>query len=233
MKHFSLPDWADFARGLADKDKKGAMQAHLDHGCKACSEAAKTWARVRQAAQRERAYEPPESSIRIAKSHLPLHGKARRASKVQLLFDSFQKPALAGMRSTATAARQMLYGVGTYRIDLRMEPQMDSDKVSLVGQILNSADPVKSGTQATVTLLRGTKVLAQSETNTLGEFQLECSLEGQLQLVLALPRDRDVRIPLLVPSPSAMTGHLETTDSEGIRFDLSRKRGSTRKRALP
>lgn len=232
MKHFSLADWADFARGVADKDRKRAMQTHLESGCKTCNEAAKTWARVHEAAKRERAYQPPESAIRIAKSHLPLHGKARKASKVHLLFDSFQNPVAAGVRATVTTARQMLYGVGTYRIDLRMEPQMDSDKVSLVGQILNSADPVKTGAQVTVTLLRDGKVLAQSQTNTLGEFHLECSLEGQLQLLLSLPRERGVRIPLLVPSEPAMTGQLEVNDSEEISGKLARKRGSTRKRVF-
>jgi hypothetical protein len=232
MKHFSLTDWADFVRGMAGKGRKEAMQDHLDSGCRECVEVAKTWARVREAAKRERSYEPPESAVRMAKSHLAIHGKPGRASKVQLLFDSFQNPVIAGIRATATTARQMLYGIGTYRIDLRMEPQMDSDKVSLVGQILNSADPVKTGAHVTVTLLRGSKVLAESQTNRLGEFHLECSLEGQLQLLLALPRDTDVRIPLLVPSESAVTGHLEQTDSEGIKRSTARKREGTRKRVL-
>jgi hypothetical protein len=124
----------------------------------------------------------------------------------------------------------MLYGVGTYRIDLRMEPQMDSDKVSLVGQVLNAADPVKAGAQATVTLLRGSRILAESQTNALGEFQLECLLEGRLQLRLGLPRARNVRIPLLAPSESAITGVLEQIDSEGITGKKFRKNRSTRKR---
>lgn len=230
MKHFSLTEWADFVRGMVDIDKKEAMQAHLDSGCKECGEVAKTWARVREAAKRERAYEPPESAVRMAKSHLAIHAKPGRASKVKLLFDSYQSPVITGVRATATAARQMLYGIGTYRLDLRMEPQMDSDKVSLVGQILNSADPVKTGAQVTVTLLRGGKVLAESQTNALGEFHLECVLEGHLQLLLTLPRSWDIRIPLLVPSESAVTGNLEPYDSEVVKWKKLSKRDSTRKR---
>lgn len=232
MKHFSLADWVDFVRGVVEKDRKEAMQSHLESGCKACNKAAKTWAHVHEAAKRERAYEPPESAVRMAKSHLPLQGKSEKKSKVQLLFDSFQTPVTAGVRSTATAARQMLYGIGTYRIDLHMEPQMDSDKVSVVGQILNSADPGKTGAQVTVSLLRGSKVVAQAQTNTLGEFRLECSLEGQLQLLLALPREREARIPLLVPSEPAITGHLEDKDSKVLNAEMNGKRGSTRKRVL-
>jgi hypothetical protein len=229
MKHFSLIEWADFARDVVDGKRKAAMQAHLDKGCRECTEAQATWTRVREVARRERSYQPPESAIRMAKSLLPLHGHPGKASVARLLFDSFKVPAIAGVRATAMNARQMLYGIGSYRVDLRMEPQMDSDKVSLVGQVLNAADPVKAGAQVTVTLLRGGKVLAESQTNTLGEFQLECSLEGQLHLLLTLPRARAVKIPLLVPSASTMTGRLEPTDSVVIKAKQSRKNKSTRK----
>jgi hypothetical protein len=229
MKHFSLIDWADFARDVVDEKRKEAMQAHLGKGCRQCQEAQATWTRIREVARRERSYQPPEGATRMAKSLLPLHGRPGRASAVRLLFDSFTAQAIVGVRATAINARQMLYGIGTYRVDLRMEAQMDSDKVSLVGQVLNAADPVKAGAQVTVSLLRGSKVLAESQTNTLGEFQLECSLEGQLHLVLTLPRARDVKIPLLVPSASTMTGRLEVTDYDGVAVRRPRKNRSTRK----
>lgn len=229
MKHFSLIDWADFARNVVEGKRKEAMQAHLDKGCRECQEAQATWARVREVARRERSYQPPESATRMAKSLLRLHRRPSGSSVARLLFDSLNAPAIVGVRATAIHARQMLYGIGTYRVDLRMEPQMDSDKVSLVGQVLNAADPVKAGAQVTVALLRGSKVLAESQTNNLGEFQLECSLEGQLHLLLTLPRVRDVKIPLLVPSASTMTGRLEPTDSDGVEVHRSRKNQSTRK----
>lgn len=231
MRHFSLEEWADFARQVVDRSRKELMQAHLDTGCKRCSEVLTTWTRVRRAAQSDRSYEPPEAATRMAKSLLPLHAnKTARPSIARLMFDSFQNPVIAGVRSTSTTARQMLYGVGTYRIDLRMEPQMDSDKISLVGQVLNSADPIKSGVQVTVTLLRGNKVLGESQTNALGEFHLECSLEGQLQLLLTLPRARDVKIPLLVPSAHTVTGRLDDIDSMSVNRRRLDKDVSTRKK---
>lgn len=229
MKHFSLAEWTDFARGVADDNGKEAMQAHLNSGCKTCNAALRTWERVQQMTRKEHSYEPPDGATRMAKGLLPIHGRSAKKSVVRLLFDSFQSPAIAGIRATTTSARQMLYGVGTYRIDLRMEPQMDSDKVALVGQILNAADPVKAGAQVVVTLMRGKKVLAESQTNALGEFQLECSLEGQLQLRLTLPRARDVQIPLLVPSESSITALLQPNDSDdvnGISFERGEVLGS-------
>jgi|SRR5215469_1320304 len=230
MKHFSLEEWVDFAREVVDGSRKELMQAHLDSGCKQCGEVLKTWSRVSDAARRDRLYEPAEAATRMAKGLLPLHSKVAKPSVARLLFDSFRNPVIEGVRSASTSARQMLYGVGTYRIDLRMEPQMDSDKISLVGQVLNSADPVKAGAQVTVTLLRGNKVLGESQTNSLGEFQLECSLEGQLQLQLALPRLRDIKIPLLVPSVPTVTGVLDADDSKSVKERQSRQDVRTRKK---
>lgn len=229
MKHFSSTEWADFSRGIVDKARRKAMQAHLDGDCARCAEMARTWERVRQIARREQSYGPPESAVRTAKGLLPVHGGKRKSLLVRLMFDSLQSPAMAGVRSTTTDARQMLYGIGAYRVDLRMEPQMDSDKVALVGQVLDSADPVRAGVQAKVVLLRGRKVLAESQTNALGEFHLECSLEGNLQLHLTLPRDLGVRIPLVVPTEPAT---VETTDSANGKQVTGKpisRYGSTRK----
>jgi hypothetical protein len=214
MKHFSLAEWADFSRGIAGKGQREAMQAHLDSGCARCIEAAITWERVREIAKRERSYEPPRSAMQMAKSLLAVHGRPGKRPVLRMLFDSLQTPVVAGVRSTATVSRQMLYGFGTYQIDLRMEPVMDSDKVSLVGQVLSAADPVKMGAQVTVTLLRGRRVLAESRTNSLGEFHLECSLEGPLDLQLTLPRERDIKIPLLVPSETAIDALSDRARSE-------------------
>ncbi len=230
MRHFSLEEWADFARQLMEKEKEQVMQAHLDTGCKHCAKTVGIWNRVREAAGCEAAYEPPKVVVHNAKSILPLGARRQKTSAVQLLFDSFQTPAFAGVRSIGANPRQMLYGIGPYRIDLRMEPKMDSDKVEIVGQILNSADSISSGTRASVKLVRGRKILLESQTNALGEFHLECSLEGQLQLLVGLPRSRDVKIPLLIPSSSTLTGHLDLPDSSGLTDRPLGTKRSTSKR---
>lgn len=230
MKHFSLAEWADFARQVMTKEKEQVMQAHLDAGCKGCAKTVGMWNRVREASEREISYEPPKAAVHNAQSMFSLGARKLKASAVHLLFDSFKTPVFAGVRSMGANPRQMLYGIGPYRIDLRMEPQMDSDKVEVVGQILNSADPIRSGTQASVKLVRGRKILVESQTNALGEFHLECSLEGQLQLLVGLPRSRGVKIPLLIPTSATLTGNLEVQDSSGFADGSSGMKRSTRKK---
>lgn len=229
MAHFSLEEWADFARDVVKGDQKAAMQTHLESGCKPCAKVLGTWTRVRQAVTREKAYQPPESAVRTVKGMGAIHIPAK-TSLARLLFDSSSNPIAAGVRSAATVARQLLYGVGAYRIDLRMEPQMDSDKVSLVGQILNSADPAKHAAAVPVVLLKGRKVLAQSRTNGFGEFHLQCDLEGSLQLRLTLPHGSEIRIPLLEPAKAISAENLESLESSRVTGITPRKRKSTRRR---
>lgn len=153
-----------------------------------------------------------------------------KTSIARLLFDTSRQPVAAGVRSASTVARQLLYGVGAYRIDLRMEPQMDSDKVSLVGQILNSTDPARHAASVPVVLLKGRKVLAESQTNGFGEFHLECDLESHLQLQLVLPQGMDVRIPLVEPVKGSISSGLDTLESTKVIGFSSRKGKSTRKK---
>lgn len=229
MRHFSLEQWADFARGVVGEDKKAAMQTHLQSGCKPCAKILGTWTRVRKAATREKAYQPPESAVRTVKGLGAIHIPAK-TSLARLLFDSSSNPIAAGVRSASTVARQLLYGVGVYRIDLRMEPEMDCDKVSLVGQILNSADPAKHATAVPVILLKGRKVLAESYTNGFGEFHLQCDLERGLQLLLTLPNGAEVRIPLVEPAKVVAPRDTEAFESYRVTGASSRKPKSTRKR---
>jgi hypothetical protein len=106
---------------------------------------------------------------------------------------------LAGVRSAESASQQLLYGVGDYRIDVRIEPQMDSEKVVLIGQVLNSADPDERLAAAPVSLFTGRKMLAESVTSEFGEFQIECELAESFRLVVLLADGKQVSIPLVEP----------------------------------
>ncbi|MFZ0519992.1 MAG: hypothetical protein WAL95_03150, partial [Candidatus Acidiferrales bacterium] len=129
----------------------------------------------------------------------PAKQRAPQAAIVELLFDSFLTPALAGMRSAASRSRQLLYGTATYRIDVRIEPQIDSEKVVLIGQILNSAEPGERLVDVPVTVWKGKKMLASSKTNHQGEFQMECEMDSSFRLMITLPGQREVSLPLIEP----------------------------------
>src|SRR5271169_4530823 len=232
MRHYSIEQWIDFARNVIDAKEKAEMQIHLETGCAACSKELSMWQRLQQVARRESAYAPSEGAVRTVNATFVNQSAGRlRGAKSQLaslLFDSFRGPLMAGVRSAGSASQQLLYGVGDYRIDVRIEPQMDSEKVVLIGQVLNSADPDERLSAAPVTLLKGRKILAESVTSEFGEFQIECELQGSLRLVVLLHGRGEVSLPLVEPvfSPGEIAPHV--VDNNKFRTMSRIKKKGTR-----
>lgn len=220
MRHFSMEEWIDFARNVVGPSERAEMESHLGTGCNRCSKTLSLWQQVYEVGKRESAYAPPASAVATVKGTFGIHGP-RKASRVgqaiaNLLFDSAATPLVAGVRSTGTTERQLLYGVSKYRIDVRIEPQRNTDKVALVGQVLNSTTPGESIGAVPVKLCRGRRVLVESTTSPFGEFDLECDLGKGLQLKVTLPRE-ELCLPLVEPTIKPAKGHSELTDSKHVR----------------
>jgi hypothetical protein len=232
MRHYSLEKWVDFARNVIHEDEKTEMQSHLETGCSQCSKELNLWRRLHQVAQRESSFEPSGGAVRTVNAAFANRRTARtrnaKSGVAALLFDSFRSPLLAGVRSAGSSSRQLLYGAENYRIDVRIEPRIDSEKIVLIGQVLNSADPEDRLSQIPVALLKGKKVLAKSVTSQFGEFQIECDIEGALLLKVSLPGTKEISLPLVDPSFSETEGSLHPADLNRVRNDLKPKKKGTR-----
>jgi hypothetical protein len=225
-RHFALEEWADFARGLVPQGQREAMQTHLDAGCTTCEQVLGTWRRVHEAARREASYQPPDGAVRSAKAMFaqlkPSTSRRGAAAIAELLFDSFLSPLPAGVRSAAGTSRQLLYGSGDYRVDVRIEPQQDSDKVSVVGQILDSLEPDAGVASAPITLLRGRKVLVESSTNRFGEFHFECAVDTALLIRVQAPNGTQFQVPLV--EPRYLLGEMRINRGSPVRSSSPSKR---------
>lgn len=233
MRHFSMEQWIDFARNVVGPRERAEMESHLSDGCKQCSKTLRLWKRTYEASRHESAYTPPESIVGTVKGTFGIRGPRRvgRAARAvaSLLFDSAAAPLVAGVRSAATAERQLLYGVSKYRVDVRIEPQPSSGKVALVGQVLNSTAPGESIGQVPVSLCRGRKVLVESMTSPFGEFDVECDLEKGLQLKVRLPNE-ELCLPVVEPTIERAGGVSESSDSKQVRRRQARNTKRTRKK---
>jgi hypothetical protein len=232
MRHYSLEKWVDFARNVVREDEKLEMQSHLETGCAECSKELAMWQRLQRVARRESVYTPSEGAVRTVNASFINRSTGelspRKSQLASLLFDSFRSPLLAGVRSAGSASQQLLYGAGDYRIDVRIEPQMDSEKVVLIGQVLNSADPDERLSAAPVLLLKGRKILAESVTSEFGEFQLECELQGGIQLVVTLSDRQDVSLQLVDPLFSSTKENPHVADNNKVRKTSRIKKKGTR-----
>ena len=224
MKHFSSEEWADFSRDIADWNPRTLIESHLRTECDECAKALRVWRRVRDTARREAAYGPPDAAVRTVKGSYRIHGQRvihrGRGTIAELLFDTLQAPLPVGVRSLTPTTRQMLFGAGDYRIDVRFESQ--SETLSLFGQVLNSAAPENQVEAAPVALLKGRKILAESQTSRLGEFHLACGLAAGLRLRIGLPNGGDVSIPLVEPAVVKSAGTSNPEHSKGTKRLLGR-----------
>jgi len=192
MKHFTIWDWADFARGVGDHRLRGAMQAHLNSGCPRCDRTVQTLRGINAVARGETAYEPPERAMRYARALYSLHrpektGFARLIGR--LVHDSALAPMPAGMRSElqADAPRHLLYEAAGYYLDVQVEQQPESGRVSLVGQIAARNNPEANTANLPVWLLDKSSLVASTVSNRFGEFQIEGVPARNLLLRVPLP----------------------------------------------
>ncbi len=200
MTHYLSQDWADFVNRVVSTEKRADMQLHIENGCRECAGALKLWKTIGEMVRREAFYQPPDETVEHLKaSFVPqaLSTVAERISEAaQLVFDSFREPLPAGVRSAGPTARQLLYKAGDILIDMRMEPQAESERVSVVGQVLDSAQSGKGVHEIPVSLLSGRDKLAQTMTNRFGEFHLEYAAAKSVQLSVGVSNRKNVFIPL-------------------------------------
>jgi hypothetical protein len=203
MRHFGEEDWADFARQVVPPERRAEMQRHLNQGCAKCSKSVRLWQRVQETAGREAFYQPPASTVRYVKGSYALHrpkaAKSRAKRFARLIRDSFREPLLTGTRTIGASPRQLLYKLGQILVDVRMELQAGSDRLSLVGQVYQSGQPQTAMQDISVLAVSPEGELARTRTNRFGEFHLELDSRGSTSFVLSVVAGEAKEI--LIPIP--------------------------------
>lgn len=200
VQHFSNENWSDFARGRLDSNLREAMRQHLAEGCGKCQKINALWESVAKTAAREKLYVPPDHVLRFVRGQFglvkPLPWTTGLVRTALLVFDNLERATGVGVRSLASGPRQLIYQVGEYFLDVKMERDPNSRKLSLIGQIRDSHDPAKKMADSPVILLRGQDRLGQTTTNGFGEFQLEFDRKDNLWLAIGIQGEAGIVVPL-------------------------------------
>jgi hypothetical protein len=190
MKHYGVPQWMDFARGLMPETDRQAMRSHLAEGCSECRDLADFSERLNGACQSMQASLVPEWVARNARAIFPIHSvtapKPAKRLTAKLVYDSLLAPAQAGLRATWQVGWQALYRAGDCSLDLRVEPELSSSRAAVIGQISNHIVPASKMENVQVFLKSGKSVVAETRSNRFGEFQMEYEQQGRLQLCVYL-----------------------------------------------
>jgi hypothetical protein len=201
MKHFGIAQWVDFARGVTPEQEGSTMREHLATGCLECRQVVAfcdKLARVCLALAPDRA---PESAVRNARAIFPMRWPERPKRGVripiELIYDSFLVPVPAGMRASWQVGWQGLYRAGECSLDLRIEPELQSSRAAVIGQVSNHRIPEIEMANIPICLRLGRLVVAETVSNRFGEFQMEYEQQGRLQLCVYLDGGaRRIQVPL-------------------------------------
>ncbi len=188
MRHLDIGHWVDLVRGLAGRRERALMKAHLASGCTKCRRTVEMLRAVAALAAVEGKYEVPAHAVQGAKAIYALNRPEKvyvpRRSLARLVYDSFKEPLPAGVRARHRLTRRALYEAGEYSLDLRLEHQIGTPAVNLVGQIASQENPEKPLADLPVFLVSGKEIIAHTLSNAFGEFQIEYEPRRRLRLYL-------------------------------------------------
>lgn len=190
----SFEQLVDFLDRRLDGAEAAAVAAHTTI-CPACAEVTGWYERVRVVTASDDSIAPPswvlKRAVRIfdTKRLRPNPRLTERIGQAiaSLVFDSFARPALAGVRSTETANRQLLYRAGDYSVDLQIAPSEHS-KLDLIGQVLKEGEPsFESVSGLKLDIARSGGVVFSAVTDEMGEFKVSGIEPGVYDLRVQLP----------------------------------------------
>jgi hypothetical protein len=224
MKHYGIGQWVDFARGLTPEQEGNTMREHLATGCPDCREVLGFCDKLARVCLTLAPRRAPEAAVRNARAIFPvrLPDRPKRAVRIpiEVIYDSFLVPAPAGMRASWQVGWQGLYRAGECSLDLRIEPELQSSRAAVIGQISNHTVPETEMANIPICLRSGKQVVAETVSNRFGEFQMEYEQQGRLQLCVYLDGGaRRIEVPLkrLVADKPAGRDRLNMETESGKR----------------
>jgi CheY-like chemotaxis protein len=114
----------------------------------------------------------------------------------RLVSDSFRSPSPQGIRSSGSFGRHFTYEHNDTTIDLLIHFTGGSDRISVIGQVLEGPRARGRSDSLPVVLVGGNGTLARTTTNHLGEFNLESESADNVSLEVRLGGRSWVTIPL-------------------------------------
>jgi hypothetical protein len=178
MKCPSFERLIDYLDNKLDQAEAARLTAHLSADCAQCAETRDWYERVRTVAATDESTEPPswvfKRAVRLFEGKPARPRLAERIGQAvaSLIFDSLAQPVIAGVRSTETTNRQLLYRAGNYSIDLQIAPA-EHLRADLIGQILKEGEAAfESVSGLRLEISRQGDPIFATVTDDMGEFKI-------------------------------------------------------------
>jgi len=176
-----LLDWIE--RRLTDAEMR-EIEARLS-AADPNTQAAIEWLRAFGEARARMTTETPPQSLHAAllnQFQPTLTQRILQRVTALLAFDSAHQPALAGVRSPETTARQVIYDCDLMEIAINVRPSRRGDRLDVNGQVFPRT--LVTASDLVVRLFRGGELADIALTNEFGEFSFTDLLPGSHTLSL-------------------------------------------------
>lgn len=190
MFHPEIEEIIAYAGEQFSEIDRDPLEQHM-RSCTECTERVEEYRRLDHLLKQDASFEPPADLVSWAVNLFqPLVRPEARPGMVRrlvaaLVYDTFEQPALGGVRSLAVApARQLLFRAGEIDVDLRIESAGRKDQLRMIGQVLGRSAFLAD---APVRLESHGVVRYRSRTNPVGEFSFEDVAKDTYNLTVDLP----------------------------------------------
>jgi len=113
-----------------------------------------------------------------------------------LLYDSLRMHGAIGVRSSLASGRRFVYEHNNTTIDVKLDTQPGSSRISLIGQVLEGTKPLSSHENMAVILNARNRTLARTTTNRQGEFILQFEFSEDVSLEIRVGERSWISVPL-------------------------------------
>jgi len=189
MRHLTVENMMNYVDGRAEATEIPVVREHL-MACSECSELQQELQGLVSHLRQDSASEPPSDLLQwgidlFQPVMQPVSGGRIRKIIAALIFDTFEQPAMAGMRRVGAPPRQLLFRAGDVDVDVKIDSMEANDRITLVGQVLSSGAKFFDNTP--VKLNSHGIVRYKTKTNLVGEFSFDEVPKDTYHLSVDLP----------------------------------------------
>jgi len=189
MRHVSTEQIVNYTDGSTSVAERAVYENHLT-ACKECHGLSEEFQFLVTRLRNDSTCEPPRDLVQWGVNLFqpvaqPATGGILKKLIALLVFDTFDQPALAGVRRVGTLPRQLLFRAGEVDVDVKIESMEANDRITLVGQVLSNAEKFFDNT--VVKLESHGVVRYKTRTNPVGEFSFDEVPKDTYHLSVDLP----------------------------------------------
>jgi hypothetical protein len=188
MRHINAEQLLDYVDGLGSDAENSAIADHLS-SCESCATLKQELQSLVLKLQEDASFEPPAElvqwGINLFQPLVRPETGGFRKYVASLVFDTFDQPVFAGVRSVGAPPRQLLFRAGDVDVDVKIESMEANERITLVGQVLSS--DTKFFDNAPVKLESHGVVRYRTKTNPVGEFSFDEVPKDTYHLSVDLP----------------------------------------------